>query len=668
MVGKPTYEQLEQRVKELEKETVEHKQMEESLLREKNFSESIIDSLPGMFYFFDDTGKFLRWNKNFEKVSGHSTEEISGMSPLDFFEGEDKTIVAERIQEVFIKGKSSVEADFVSKNGNKTPYYFNGVLITIGDKNHLGGMGINITNRKKAETALRQSEEKYRKLYDESKRAEEVYRSLLHSSADAIVIYDLEGRVNYISPAFSTLFGWTFEELKGEKIPFLLESEKKATMAIIKELVEYGTPCHGFETKRYTKDGHILDVSISASRYDDHKGHSAGTLVVLRDISERKRLEAQLQHAQRMEAIGTLAGGVAHDFNNLMMGMLGNISLMLFDAEPSHPYYDKLKNIEKMIESGSKLTSQLLGYARRGKYEVKPVNLNQIVKESSDTFGRIRKEITIHREFAADLCAMEVDESQIQQVLMNLYVNAADAMPGGGDLILKTMNVAHRKMKGRSYEVKPGNYVMLKVTDNGTGMDENTMKRIFEPFFTTKEMGRGTGLGLASAYGIIKGHGGYIDVDSKKGFGTSFYMYLPASDKTIPKTFDTSNQIMESRGTILLVDDEEIIVDVGAEMLKKIGYTVLKAQSGKEAIEVYRKNIDKIDLVILDMIMPDIGGGEAYDKIKAINPKVKVLLSSGYTIDGQATEIMERGCNGFIQKPYNIKALSNKTREIFHKD
>ena len=524
-----------------------------------------------------------------------------------------------------------------------------------------------IVKREKTEAALRKSQEKNKYLYEESNHAKEVYRSLLHSSADAIVIYDLEGTVKYISPVFTQIFGWTLEELKGKQIPFLPEFEKESTMAIIKDLVEKGTPCHGFETKRYTKDGRLLEVSISASRYDDHQGKPAGTLVILRDISEKKKFEAKLQYMERMEAIGTLARGIAHDFNNLMMGMQGNISLILYDVDPSHPYYEKLNTIEKLIQSGSELTRQLLGYARKGKYEVKAINLNQIVKYNSETFGRTRKNITIHREFAEDLLAIKADESQIGQVLINLYINAADAMPDGGELILKTMNVTHKKMKNKRYDPKPGRYVLLQVTDNGTGMDEKTMERIFEPFFTTKEMGGGSGLGLASVYGIIKGHGGYIEVDSEKGLGTTFSIYLPASDQSVQKASEPYEQVIKGDKTVLLVDDEEIVIDVAVELLKKLGYNVIEAGSGKEAIQLFGEWCDKIDMVILDMIMPDIGGGEVYDRIKEIDPQVKVLLSSGYSIDGQATDILERGCNSFIQKPFNMAVLSNKIREVLNK-
>ena len=524
-----------------------------------------------------------------------------------------------------------------------------------------------IALRNQTEKALRKSEDKSREIYSKAKRAEQIYRSLLHSSADAIATYDLKGRTVYISPAFTKIFGWTLEEMKGKRMPFVPQSESESTMAIIRNLVEDGTQCQGFETKRYAKDGRLLDVSISASRYNDHEGNPIGTLVILRDISEKKRLESQLQYIERMEAIGTLAGGIAHDFNNLMMGMLGNISLILYDIGSESPYYEKLKNIEKLIQSGSKLTSQLLGYARKGKYEIRPINLNQLVEESSETFGRTRKEIVIHREFAEDLSSVMADETQIQQILMNLFINAADAMPGGGDLFLKTLNVTHEDIRDKPYKPRSGDYILLKVSDTGTGMGQKVMDRIFEPFFTTKDLGRGSGLGLASVYGIIKGHGGYIDVESKKGRGAIFSIYLPASEKSIQKTLEIPERIMEGNENILLVDDEALVINVGVQLLKKLGYTALEAQSGKEAIKIFMEGNHAIDMVILDMVMPDMSGGEVYDRIKRIDSNVKVLLSSGYSIDGQAAEILKRGCEGFIQKPYSMEDFSKKIREVLNK-
>lgn len=521
-----------------------------------------------------------------------------------------------------------------------------------------------ITERKKAEEDLVENKEKYRQLYTEAKRAEEVYRSLLNSSADAIVIYDLEGKTQYVSPAFTNLFGWKLEEVRNIRIPFVPESEKEASDAVIRELIEQGKPCQGYETKRFTKNGRILEVSISASRYDDHTGSPAGILVIIRDISKRKQLEAQLTMAQKMEAIATLAGGIAHDHNNMMMGILGSVSLMLNTMDSSHPHYDHVKRIENLIHSSSKLTSQLLGYARQGKYEIKPLDLNELVRESAETFGRTRKEIEIHLELSRELRALEADKSQIEQILMNLFINAADAMPKGGTLSITSANLTHLEIRGKPYQPKPGNYLELRLQDTGVGMDEKTMERIFEPFFTTKEMGRGTGLGLASVYGIVKSHRGYIDVESAEGQGTTFTIYLPATEKQVKKSKESVDPIRKGKGTILLVDDEETVLYVGAKMLEHLGFQILKAQKGEEAVSLYSEKKRSIDLVVLDMIMPGMGGGQLYDILKEIDPDVKVILSSGYSLDGQAGEIMDRGCNGFIQKPFDLVQLSKKIHEV----
>lgn len=394
------------------------------------------------------------------------------------------------------------------------------------------------------------------------------------------------------------------------------------------------------------------------------------------DITERKRaeedkkkLEAQVRQAVKMEAIGTLAGGIAHDFNNLLMGIQGHVSLILQNLDPIDPNYDRVKGIAKQVQRGARLTARLLGYARKGKYEVKPISLNQLVEETSDTFGRTRKEIEVHLELAADLSAIEANPGQIEQVLWNLYINAADAMPDGGDLTVKTANTTHEDIKGKLYAPASGNYVLLAVIDTGTGMDKSTMERVFDPFFTTKGMGRGTGLGLASTYGIVKGHGGYIGVHSQKGLGTTFSVHLPASEmKLSKKSALDHNGIVQGSETVLLVDDEGSIRRVGQELLEAMGYQVLLARGGEQAIKVYEENRHSIDIVLLDMVMPHMGGGETYDRIKEINPEAKVLLSSGYSIEGKASEILKRGCNGFIQKPFTIKQLSKKIREILGKD
>jgi CheY-like chemotaxis protein len=290
--------------------------------------------------------------------------------------------------------------------------------------------------------------------------------------------------------------------------------------------------------------------------------------------------------------------------------------------------------------------------------------MNDIIEKTSSMFGRTKKEITLHRKYGKDLWTVEVDQGQMEQVFMNLYVNAWQAMPGGGEIYLETENVILDDERVFPYAIKPGNHVKITVTDTGTGMDEKTKVRIFDPFFTTKEMGRGTGLGLATVYGIIKGHKGMIDVDSEPGHGTTFAIYLPASEKEVVKEKTAAGTIARGTETILLVDDEKMVVEVTRELLESLGYRVYATGSGQEAIAVYMEKRNKIDLVILDMIMPGISGGDTYDRLKEINPDVRVLLSSGYSIDGEAQTIVDRGCNGFLQKPFQLENLSRKVREI----
>ena len=319
--------------------------------------------------------------------------------------------------------------------------------------------------------------------------------------------------------------------------------------------------------------------------------------------------------------------------------------------------------MEQLVRSGADLTKQLLGFARGGRYQVKVTDLSEVLRNVTAMFMRTRKEITVHEKYDNDIYAVEADQSQIEQAFLNLYVNAWQAMPGGGHLYIEAQNVILDKNYLKSYSVDPGRYVKVSVTDTGVGMDERTMKRIFEPFFTTKEMGRGTGLGLASVYGIVKGHKGLINVYSEVGHGTTFNIYLPISKKGTKKLSQTQDELLKGNETILLVDDEEIILNVGKEVLGTLGYKVIVACGGREAVEIYRERKEEVNLVILDMIMPDLEGGKTFDLLKEINPQVSVILSSGYSLNGKAEAIMSRGCKAFMQKPFNVYALSRTIRE-----
>ena len=380
--------------------------------------------------------------------------------------------------------------------------------------------------RDRAEIAMRESEEKYRRLAE--------------TATDIIFTLDTEGKFTYLNPEVEKITGYHFKEWIGRSFTEILAPEYiKSTVNRFRQGLS-GETIPLYEIELIHRNGRKVPVELSVTSLFDAGGEITGRIGIARDITERKmaeeekkKIEAQLQHAQKMEAIGTLAGGIAHDFNNLLMGIQGNASLAFCEMDTTHPHYGRLKNIEQYVQQGAELTRQLLGFARGGKYETKLTDLNELVEKGSDMFGRTKKEITIRSKYQKDIWAAEVDQGQIEQVLLNLYVNAWQAMPGGGNLYLQTENVTLDENYVKPYDVSPGRYVKISVTDTGVGMDEATLQRIFEPFFTTKEMGRGTGLGLASAYGIIINHKGIINVYSEKGVGTTFNIYLPASESVV---------------------------------------------------------------------------------------------------------------------------------------
>ena len=397
---------------------------------------------------------------------------------------------------------------------------------------------------------------------------------------------------------------------------------------------------------------------------EKESGKITGIVEFVRDITTQRRLEKQLAQAERMDSIGRLAGGIAHDFNNLLMGIQGSASLMADHFDSDHPFTQHLQKIEACVKNAAELTGRLLGFARGGKYQVRVTDLNALIRENLELFERTKKELSISCDLAANLWPTEIDRGQINQVFLNLFVNAWEAMPAGGQLHLKTENIQLREDFVATHGILAGNYVRVTVSDTGSGMDEVTRTRIFDPFFTTKEKGSGTGLGLASAYGIVKNHNGIITVESQPDQGATFSVFLPASDKPVLQVDAPAGEVARGTETVLLVDDEELIIEVGTGLLERLGYDVLVARDGMEAVDIYWRNREKIDCVILDMVMPEVNGGNAYDLLKQIDPDIKVLLASGYSIDGQAGKIIERGCNGFIQKPFSMEELSQKLRQV----
>ncbi|UCG11554.1 MAG: response regulator, partial [Deltaproteobacteria bacterium] len=394
-----------------------------------------------------------------------------------------------------------------------------------------------------------------------------------------------------------------------------------------------------------------------------------------REIRERKqaeekreKMEAQLLQAQKMEAVGTLAGGIAHDFNNLLQAVQGYAQLLLMRKKEGEHGWRELKEIIHAAKRGAGLTQQLLTFSRKAESEKRPLDLNQEVEALRELLERtISKMIEFKLQLSDDLQAINADAVQLKQVLMNLVVNAKDAMPRGGTLLFETENVLLDQEFCRRYaEVKPGDYVQLTISDTGHGMDEETQEHMFDPFYTTKEVGKGTGLGLAIVYGIIKDHEGYIMCHSEPREGTTFKIYLPVvtQESEMVEEKESEGSIDGGTETILLVDDEEFILDLGEQILKKLGYTVLTVADGDSALELYREEQERIDLVILDLIMPGLGGSKCLEELLKIDPQAQVLIASGYSPDAGAKGALESGARGFIRKPYDLRQMLKVVRDV----
>lgn len=506
-----------------------------------------------------------------------------------------------------------------------------------------------ITELKKSEASLKESEEKYRLLVENANAAIFIYQD------DAIKFSNRKAwemaRAIGVSRLRESIFNCIYADDR--------TADPKALLHRLNGLIDKP---HPLVLRVIGALENIIWIEVNTVNIS-WEGRPA-TLNFVRDISITKQMERQFQDAQRMKSLGTLAGGIAHDFNNLLMGIQGNVSLMYLDIEPRHVLHEKLKSIEGCVESGSRLTKQLLGFARGGKYTVEPMDMNEILRNSAEMIGRTHRGLNVVGNYAVELWTVIVDRSQIEQVLVNMLLNASQAMQGKGDLFLKTGNVELNSSFVKPYEVPPGRYVKVSIEDKGIGMDEATLRRIFEPFFTTQDPGLGTGLGLASAFGIIKNHNGFIHVRSMLGKGSTFDTYLPATDEKPKLKTQRVDTIKTGSETILLVDDEDYILEVGRLMLEGLGYTLITANSGRAGVDVFKDQYEKIDLVILDLVMPDLDGESVFREIRKIDKDIRVVFASGFYVVEQTRDLLENGASDFLQKPFNLKQLSSKIRCI----
>ncbi|MBW1879607.1 MAG: PAS domain S-box protein, partial [Deltaproteobacteria bacterium] len=530
-----------------------------------------------------------------------------------------------------------------------------------------GSLEGEIAERRKIEESLRQSEERYRLLAD--------------NVADTIWLIDpTTTHFAYVSPAVEALSGYTAEELIGRSVMSILtlESQERVATVLANELpksTEDPLRITKVELELRRKEGSTVWVEVIARvLYVDWLASHA-ILGVTRDISERKAAEAerrqlqdQLVQAQKMEAVGTLAGGVAHDFRNSLQAILGNVQVILLNKGQQDPDFDNLVAIESAVQRANDLTKQLLTFSRKVESRHRAVDLNRAVRQVGDLLRRtIPRMIDIDLRLADPLDAVSADPAQIEQVLMNLAINARDAMPDGGRLGIQTQNVVLDEADCRSHiEASPGAWVLLSVSDDGQGIDGDVLEHIFEPFYTTKEAGKGTGLGLAMVFGIVKSHGGHIRCETEPGEGSTFHVYLPAlgDAETDLEPVTEESALIGGTETILLVDDEDLVRRVAERMLHRFGYQVLSVPDGETALEIYRDEAGQISLVILDLVMPGMGGRACLERLLDIDASARVIIASGYAPDADAGPIIAAKARGHIQKPYDLKDLLGIIRRV----
>ena len=624
--------------------------LEDLAYKEKRFRD-IAENALEWIWEVDRSGKYTYASSVVEKILGYTPEEILGKHFFDLFEPEEREEKKKAALAVFARKMpfGEFENRNVHKNGDPVWLSTSGVPVLDDQGNLLGyrGADTDITERKRQEEALRESEERYRLLAD--------------NASDVIWVRDMNLAPIYISPSIERLQGWSVEEAVAQTAdetmtPASAEFARKVLSEelMIEEREEKDlSRSRTLEVEMKCKDGSTVWTEVNVRFLRDGSDRAVGLVGISRDISERKRaeeekaaLEEQLRHAQKMEAVGSLASGIAHDFNNLLTGILGYAELLKLEARPGEEVFKGAEVIETAACRASELTRQLLGFAQKGKQRNIPVDMHRVIGDVTALLSpSINKRIDITERRRTDRSLVMGDPSQLHQIIMNLVLNASDAMTECGEIIVETRTV---KLGGEHYrifpEVPPGSYNVISVTDSGSGIPEDVRSHVFDPFFTTKDRSEGTGMGLAMVYGIVKNHAGGIRVETEVGVGTTFEVYLPVAEGgAVSSPESQAKQPLHGRERILFVDDEEVVRETTATMLTSLGYAVTCACNGLEGVEYYREHMEEVDLVMLDITMPVMDGGDCFRALKKLDPDVKVVLTSGHALDGAAQKLLDAG-------------------------
>ena len=637
----------------------------------KDFSqlESLINNVPGIVY------RGLRdWSLTF---IGAEVKRITGYAPADLLAGrvrwvelihpDDLPSVRKSFKDAVAAGKTVLRVEYrIRHQGGGLRWLADRRQLIYGDDGllaYVDGLLLDITDAKRSEEALLEREHHFHAIVD--------------TATDAIVTIDPLGKVLLFNPGAERMFGYRADEILGRGIELVIPARFRSAhaggLARIASTGEQRIIGKTIELQALRKDGSEFPVELSLAVWTGREG--ARFTGIIRDISARKRAEEslrsseeQLRQAQKMEAVGRLAGGVAHDFNNLLTAIRGYSDLLLMRIGEQSPLREDLEEIRKAGDRAASLTQQLLAFSRRQVLQPKVVDLNAVVANLDRMLRRlIGEDVDLIVVLRPGLWPVTVDPGQIEQVIMNLVVNARDAMPRGGKIVVETSNVElDAAYMARRPVAAPGSYAVISVSDTGCGMDEETKSRLFEPFFTTKGKGKGTGLGLSTVYGIVKQSGGYVWVYSEVGRGASFKVYLPrhGEETREPESRDASEVPPKGKETILLVEDEEIVRSLAAEVLARNGYKVLCASDGSEALEIARNGGETVDLMITDVVMPKMGGRDLVETLTASRPDLKVLYMSAYADEAIVHHgVLDQG-TPFLSKPFTLEALLRKTREL----
>jgi PAS domain S-box-containing protein len=591
------------------------------------------------------------------RVLGYTPVQLVGTNGIELIHPSDRARAQETLVLALQSGQRAVTAELRAVHRDGGSRLLEVHARNLLDISAIGGIVVNaqdVTERRQVDEALRSSEERY--------------RSIIETAGEGVIIRDRSDQITFVNQRMADVLGYTTHELIGRPILDIVSEEDRPSFEDAM-LRRRGTGRDQFDLRARRKDGSAVSgIASGRPMYDSH-GDYVGGLIMFMDITGRKQLEEQLRQAQKMEAVGRLAGGIAHDFNNLLTAVRGNAELMLAEMPLDHALRPDLEEISRAAERASSLTRQLLAFSRRQILQPRVLNIDGVVSEMERLLRRlIGEDVELITRPNANGARVEADRGQLEQVLMNLAVNARDAMPSGGRVTIETDVVdLDDEFAALHPGAVPGSYARLSVHDTGSGMDARTLSHVFEPFFTTKGVGQGTGLGLATVYGIVKQSGGYISVNSEAGTGTRFEIYLPlVTDKT-----DQNREVqprLPTRGegqTVLLVEDEDAVRALASRILRKQGYEVLEASDGMEARRIAENYSGFIHILLTDVVMPRMGGRELVELLQPLRPGIRVLYMSGYTDDALVHHgVVSGGGTWFLEKPFTPEALVRKLREV----